>query len=244
MNSLEGKSLSTSVLWGLTIGIGIALAGFTMANALYKVRSAERYVSVRGLAEREVDANLVIWPITFQEASNDLVDLQMRIEEKRTIIATFLEVSGFKRTDLSYSAPRITDTQAEKNEGVKSHSLFRYLAQSTVTLRSQDLNLVKKTMEQSGNLIGKGVVLAEETWENKTQFLYSGLNKIKPEMIEEATKSAREAAIKFAKDSGSEVGKIRKATQGLFEITDRDPNSPDRKLIRVVTTVEYYLVDR
>jgi hypothetical protein len=244
MNTAEGKSLSTSVLWGLTIGIGIAIAGLAIGNAFYKARAAERYVSVRGLAEREVDANLVIWPITFKEASNDLVDLQKGIEEKRELIAAFLEANGFKRRDLSYSAPRITDTQAERNEGTKSRSLFRYVAQATVTLRSQDVTSVKKTMEQSGSLVGKGVVLAEETWENRTQFLFAGLNKIKPEMIEAATKSAREAAIKFAKDSGSEVGKIRKATQGLFEITDRDHNSPDRKLIRVVTTVEYYLVDR
>jgi hypothetical protein len=243
-NAMERNSLSVSVLWGLSIGIGIALAGLVMSNALYKARTAERYVSVRGLAEREVDADLVIWPITFKEAGNDLVELQKRIDEKREIISAFLESNGFKREDISYSAPRITDTQAERYEGGKSDFAFRYVAQATVTLRSHDVASVKKTIEQSGVLVGKGVVLAEETWENRTQFLFTGLNKIKPEMIEAATRNAREAAIKFAKDSGSEVGKIRKATQGLFEINDRDPNSPDRKLVRVVTTVEYYLVDK
>ena len=97
-------------------------------------------------------------------------------------------------------------------------------------------------MEKSGELVTKGIALSEN-WENRTEFLFTGLNKIKPEMIREATINAREAAETFAEDSGSKIGKIRKATQGFFSISDRDANSPDRKVVRVVTTLEYYLVD-
>jgi len=111
-----------------------------------------------------------------------------------------------------------------------------------VTLRARDVPAVKKTMEKAGTLVTKGVVLVQD-WENRTQFLFEGFNAIKPAMIEEATVSAREAAAKFAKDSGSRIGRIRTASQGLFTITDRDPNSAERKVVRVVTTVEYSLDD-
>ena len=97
-------------------------------------------------------------------------------------------------------------------------------------------------MELSGELVAKGIVLSE-SWENRTEFLYTSLNDIKPEMIREATLNAREAADKFAEDSGSKVGKIRKATQGFFNIRDRDANSPDKKVVRVVTTIEFFLAD-
>lgn len=230
-------------LGGLLIGLGIAIAGFSIGNAIYKSRLAERTVSVKGLAEKEVDADLAIWPITFKETGNDLSLLQKSIDAKREVITQFLESSGFPRTEISYSASKINDTQAEMYANPTARPVFRYVAQATVTLRSNNVAGVKKTIENSGTLITKGIGLAEN-WENRTQFLFTGLNAIKPEMIETATKSAREAAEKFAKDSESKVGKIRSATQGLFEITDRDPNSPDRKKVRVVTKVDYYLVDQ
>ncbi|MGH8671845.1 MAG: SIMPL domain-containing protein [Burkholderiales bacterium] len=240
---MEKNSIAFSAVWGLFIGVGIVIAGWNMGNALYKARASERYVTVKGLAEREVDADLAIWPITFKEAGNDLIGLQRSVDSKRKLIVEFLEKSGFKGAAISRSAPRITDTQAELYGESKSGQQFRYVAQASITLRSRDVPLVKEAIEKSGELVSSGVVLVSDDWQNKTQFLYTSLNKIKPQMIASATLSAREAADKFAKDSGSKVGTIRKATQGLFEVTDRDANSPDRKNIRLVTTVEYFLID-
>ncbi len=118
----------------------------------------------------------------------------------------------------------------------------RFRMQKTITLRSSNVKLIKETMELSGELVANGIVLSE-SWENRTEFLFTSLNSIKPEMIREATLNAREAASKFAEDSGSKVGKIRKATQGFFDIRDRDANSPDKKVVRVVTTIEFFLAD-
>lgn len=233
--------LPSSIL-GLCIGIGVAIAGISIGNSLYNSRIADRSVSVRGLAEREVDANLVIWPLVFKEAGNDLAQLQRTVDTKREAIATFLESAGFKRSEISYAATMINDTQAELYGNPQSQARFRYVAQATVTLISGDVAAVKKTIEQSGKLVAQGVALTGN-WESRPQYSFTGLNDIKPEMIEAATKSAREAAEKFATDSGSKVGKIKSASQGLFEITDRDMNSPDRKRVRVVTRVDYYLVD-
>ena len=239
----ERPSLLFSAVRGLFIGVGIAVAGYLMGNALYTSRLAERYVSVKGLAEREVDADLAIWPVTFKETGNSLTEIQKSIDKNRMVIAKFLETSGFPPSEISFGPPKISDLLADNFNQSGGAMKFRYVAQATVILRSSNVAAVKKNIEKTGQLIAKGIAVAEN-WENRTQFLFTSLNTIKPEMIEAATKSAREAAEKFAKDSGSKVGKIRSASQGLFEITDRDANSPDRKLVRVVTKVDYYLVDQ
>jgi uncharacterized protein len=237
---MKGPTPITAAILGLSIGIGIVISSIFIANAIYKARSTERFVTVKGLAEHEVDADLAIWPVTFKDVGNDLVQLQKLVEKRRKTITNFLIEKGFNSDNISYSAPRITDAQAEYYGN--NPPPYRYRVQSTVTLRSSKVDLVKESMEASGDLVSKGVVLADN-WENRTTFMFTALNDIKPEMIREATMNAREAAATFAKDSGSKVGKIRKATQGYFTISDRDQNSPDKKIVRVVTTLEYFLID-
>lgn len=238
---MQNLTNTKAAILGLSIGLGILFAGFFISNSLYKSRVADRYVTVKGLAEKEVDADLAIWPITYKDAGNDLLALQKAIDKNRKMISEFLMEKGFNMEDINHSAPKITDTYAEGYYG-QAQQGPRYRIQKTVTLRSSNVELVKETMEKSGELVLKGIALSEN-WENRTEFLFTSLNAIKPEMIREATINAREAAETFAGDSGSKIGKIRKATQGFFSISDRDANSPDRKIIRVVTTMEYYLVD-
>jgi len=234
-------NLKAAIL-GISIGLGILIAGISISGALYKTRIADRYVSVKGLAEKEVAADLAIWPITYKDGGNDLLQLQKLVDTNREIIANFLIEKGFKAEDISHSSPLITDTWAENYYGNQASRGPRYLIQKTVTLRSSDVQRVKQTMEKSGELVAKGIVLSQN-WENRTEFLFTNLNAIKPDMIREATVNARQAAEKFAEDSGSKIGKIRTGSQGLFSISDRDANSPDRKIVRVVTNLEYYLVD-
>jgi hypothetical protein len=240
---MERSDFWESAVSGIAIGLGICVAGLSMSHALFEARASARSVSVKGLAEREVAADLVVWPLTFETMSNDLNDLQTQVETKRQAIRRYLEAAGFDSTEISQSAPRIRDTQSETQYGQGTPPKYRYVAQATLTLRTNKVAVVKAAIEKAGDLIGKGIVLVGENYGRTTEFLFTGLNEIKPAMIEEATKNARTAAEQFAKDSGSKVGKIRSASQGLFTITDRDMNSPDRKNVRVVTTVEYYLSD-
>ena len=236
-------SVAASAVLGISVGLGIVIAGFFGGNALYKARAAERYVTVRGLAERIVDADLAIWPVTFRETENDLTKLQNKVDANRKTIREFLVGAGFAEADISESPVNITDFQAQAYIAEKEKRPYRYMAKATVTLRSDKVPLVKQTMEKSGELVGKGIVLATEEYGQTAEFLYTALSKIKPEMVAQATQDARRAAEQFAKDSGSKVGGIRNAQQGLFSIEDRDRYSPDRKNIRVVTMVQYYLKD-
>jgi hypothetical protein len=236
---MNNKSLISATVLGVTLGLGITLAGFFIGNALYKFRASQRYVTVKGLAERNVDADLAIWPLTISETGNDLSQVQDGLDAAGNAIHKFLAEFGFNLNDISESPPRITDYYAQGYTGTNIPP-YRYKAEKTVTLQSTNVSLVKKAMGQSGKLVKQGIVLANN-YGRGTEFLFTGLNTIKPEMIAQATKNAREAAEQFAQDSGSRVGAIRMATQGLFTIRDRDMNSPDLKIVRVVTTVEYFL---
>ncbi|UCE18008.1 MAG: SIMPL domain-containing protein [Gemmatimonadota bacterium] len=234
-NSSRGFAVS-----GIAIGLGIIIAGLSMSVAFYSTRATERYVTVKGLAERNVEADLAIWPLSFKETGNDLIALHGTVNSKRHTIQQFLLDVGFDESEMSLSPPSIRDSQAEPLYGEQAMPKFRYTAQQTMSVRTNKVPLVKQAMENSVELIGKGVVLVAG---GNTEFLFTSLNEIKPDMIAEATKNAREAAEQFARDSGSKVGKIRKATQGLFSINVRDWNSPEQKVVRVVTTVEYYIKD-
>lgn len=224
----------------IVLAIGIVLAGYFVGNALIEARSSERKVSVRGLAEREVPANLALWPIVFTVTSNDLGSLQQKADVGVATVREFL-AKDFPAEQVSVSAPRVQDREAQRlnRDGAQ---IDRYAAEVAVTLRTDRIDAAKKAIEKTGELVKQGVPVMR-SYEYNTQYLFTALETIKPQMIAEATKDARRAAEQFAKDSGSEVGAIRTAQQGLFSIADRDQFSPEIKTVRVVTTVEYYLGD-
>jgi len=227
-------------LAALVLAAGIAAAGWFVGAGLHYFKDAERYVTVKGLAEREVPANLAIWPIVFQVSGNDLSALQQRLEADGRKVTLFLRAQGFDDADFALSAPRVTDNLSQGGIEGRMPS-ERYLVEATMTLRTPKVAQARQAMERSGALVKEGVKLLR-SWEYNTQYYFTDLDKIKPEMIAEATGDARRAAEKFAQDSGARVGSIRRAQQGYFSIEDRDPFSPEWKRIRVVTTIDYSLV--
>ena len=236
---MERRLLAAATVLGALLALGLAAAGALVGNALYRARAAERIVTVKGLSEREVPADLVIWPVVFSVTGGDLAGLQARVEEDAATIRAFLSELGFEESEMSLSAPRVTDREGQ---GYPNQPVDRYLVEATLTLRSGKIEPARRAIERSGDLVKQGVTLIR-SYEYTTQYLFTGLEEIKPEMIAEATRDARRAAQQFAADSGSEVGAIRQAQQGYFSIEDRDPFSPEHKRVRVVTTVEYFLDD-
>jgi hypothetical protein len=230
-----------ALILGICITLGLGLAGFFVARAVESAKRFDRYVTVKGLAERDVPADLAIWPISFRVMENDLTKLQDLIQKTRSTVYDFLTAAGFETKEISNSPPQITDFEARGGMEDKSPRTYRYMAYVTVLLRSSKVPLVKETMEKSDKLVQSGVVLTSSDYESRPQFIFTSLNRIKPGMIEEANVNARKAADQFAKDSGSRVGTIRRAIQGPFQINDRDPSSQDMKIIRVVTTIDYFL---
>ena len=224
---------------GCCLMIGLIAGAILLGNAIKAVRADDRVVSVKGLCEREVKADKVIWPITFKVMSNDNQQLYAEIARQQEEVLRFLQRNGIAGEEVSVANPAISDKFA--NEYGDNNRAYRYIATSVITVCSSQVDLVRSLMSRQSELLTKNVLIAENNWENPVEFTYEALNDIKPEMIEEATRNAREAAEKFAKDSGSKLGKISDASQGTFTISNRDQNTPYIKKVRVVTSVSYYL---
>jgi len=232
--------------WPLILGIfmfaGLAVLGFFLSSALIEFKQFERSVTVKGLSEREYPADIVIWPIQFTAASNNIEGLYSAIDSSTRQITGFLSDKGIDSGEISISSPAITDKLAQQYGGNMKPE-FRYTALQTVTVYSTDIDNVRAVMSSLSELGKKGIVFTVDNYQAQTEYLFSRLNEVKPEMIEEATRNAREVAEKFASDSQSSLGKIKRASQGQFSIRPRDKNNPHIKTVRVVSTIEYYLSD-
>ena len=220
----------------IVIAIGLLLLGVFIERGISSFADKDRSVNVKGLAEMEVPADKVTWPLVYKSLGNDLSGLYDQINKSNKTITQFLISKGIDEKEISVNAPEIIDMKAERYSN--QESTYRYNVTSVITVTSDKVDLIRKLISSQ-----QGVAITSGDYRYNVQYEYTGLNKIKPQMIEEATKNARQAAEKFAEDSDSKLGKIRKANQGQFSITDRDANTPYIKKVRVVTTIDYSLED-
>ncbi len=236
-----GTDQRSSFILGAFICSGLALMGYLIGSSAIKFREYERVVSVKGLSEREIPADVAVWPVNFTAANNDLTALYSSMENNSKQVVEFLTEAGFSSAEITISAPVITDKLAQQYGGGENAHL-RYISSQTITVYSNQIDLVRATQNNLAKLGKKGIALGGYEYV-KTEYLFTKLNEIKPAMIEEATRKAREVAEKFAKDSHSQLGKIKSANQGQFSVEDRDTNTPYIKRVRIVSTIDYYLSD-
>jgi len=239
---MTNSGKTSAFILGLAIFCGLTALGFLLGDAALKVKNMERSVRVKGLCEREYPADIVIWPIQFTVADNNLQNLYQTIEKNSRKIIDFLNQNQIDTADISHNPPAITDKSAQSYGG-GDRIQFRYSATQTISVYSKDIATVRKAMRTLAELGQEGIVFNNQNYDAKIEYIFTRLNQVKPEMIEEATRKARTVALKFAKDSKSRLGKIKRASQGQFSISARDKSSPYMKRIRVVSTVEYYLSD-
>jgi hypothetical protein len=239
---VDNSQRPNALILGICIFLGLATLGYLLGNAAIRFKEYERSVTVKGLAEHEYPADIVIWPIQFTAASNDLESLYDSIEGSTTRIRAFLTTKGIDPSEISLATPAITDKSAQ-SYGNAVPAEFRYSAVQTVTVYSRNIETVRILMGDLAQLGKQGIAFTGGNYQSQTEYIFTRLNEVKPAMIEEATTKAREVALKFSEDSQSKLGKIKKASQGQFSISARDNNTPHIKSVRVVSTVEYYLSD-
>ena len=229
-----------SLNWeAIIIAIGLLLLGNQVRNGISEFIAKDRIVTVKGLAEMEVPADKVVWPLMFKDIGNDPALIYANINKKNQAIVAFLKSRGIQEEEISIAAPEIIDMEAERYGAQQVN--YRYNATSVITVTSGRVEAVRQLMSEQAELLKQGIAITGGDYRYNVTYSFTKLNDIKPRMIEEATRNARAAAEKFAKDSDSRLGKIRNASQGQFVIEDRDSNTPYVKSIRVVTTVNYYL---
>ena len=229
-----------SIIAAAVISLGLVGAGWFASQGMTKLRTADRYVTVKGSAEKIVDADLVVWPLSQTVGGNELGAVQAQLEANTRTIREFLTSAGFKDDEIVVSPPRLEDRWAYSYGDNRPPERYRY--SNTVTLRTSKVAQAMAALRRSGDIVAKGVMLNTDDG-GGPQFEFTKLNDIKPALIAEATANARKSAEQFAKDSGARLGGIRSANQGVVSIEDRDRGSPQIKKIRVVTTVEYFLKD-
>lgn len=228
-------------LEALILAGGLLLMGKFVKDGLDGFANRDRVVNVKGLAEMEVAANKATWPLIYKTLGNDLPALYNQISQTNETIVKFLIQKGITEKEITVNAPDIIDLEAERYSN--NQTSYRYNVTTVITVTSTQVDLVRRLISEQGELLKQGIAIAGSDYRYSVQYDYTDLNRIKPQMIEEATKNARAAAEKFASDSDSKLGKIKHAHQGQFSISDRDNNTPYIKKVRVVTTIDYYLED-
>lgn len=230
------------------LAAGVSLAGFFVGNGFFKGRAADRFVTVKGVSEREVTANVALWPLSYVATDDDLQVAQARIRESYEEVMGFLLRHEIKAEEAEVRRLEVTDVLANPYRSGPTQS--RYIIEQTVMVRTNEPEKVARASQAVGELVDAGVVLSsKDMMRGGATYLFTRLNDLKPDMIAEATAEARRAAEQFAKDSGSRIGRIRRANQGVFVILPRDraPGIIEEgeidKTVRVVSTVEYSLRD-
>ena len=241
-------------LVGIVLALGVALAGWFVGMGVQNVRTADRFVTVKGVAEREVKADLALWPIQLAVTDNDLAAAQTRMSQNVARVVAFLRANGIDSTEIEPQTLKVTDILANPFRTEQRPGGTRFILQQAVNVRSGSPDRVQATSQKVGQLVEAGVVLSSgpEWGPGGPSYVFRKLNDLKPAMIAEATAQARKSAEQFAKDSKSNLGGIHRANQGVFVILARDaagsdqgPSVPEAtqmyKIVRVVATVEYQL---
>lgn len=255
MSNGERPSGTNRIILMIVPSFALVMAAWILGSQIKDTRLADRYVTVKGLVEREVKSDLAVWPVTFQETGDDLGAVSTLAQSDKETIQQFMTSQGFAPAEVQIGEIQVIDTQTDLNRANKPP--HRFILRQTLTLTTNKVDAASGIAQKTLDLLRKGIVLVSENQYGQTQgvsYIFNGLNAIKPDMITEATRNARAAADRFAADSGSKVGTIRQAEQGVFSITAThggnagpennfgpSDTSSLMKKVRVVTTVEYYL---
>ncbi|WP_144820573.1 SIMPL domain-containing protein [Marinobacter piscensis] len=232
------------IIVALILSISAIVSASLISDGLTDLRTGDRYVTVKGVAEREVSADLALWPIRFVATGGSLSEAQDQARDSRNAIIAFLKLQAISDDSVELQRLDVTDTRANPYQ---DNSEQKFIINQTLMVRSTDIEKIRQAAQGVSELVDSGVILSSDYSSGSPTYLFNRLNEIKPEMIAEATASAREAASQFAKDAKTELGDLRRANQGVFQILARDQapgvsqqQQPNKK-VRVVSTVEYYL---
>lgn len=242
------KGVSNDIIRPAIVAFGLALGGLFVGGGFARARSADRFATVKGISEREVKADLAIWPLRIVAASNDLATANAQLSSSLQKLRSFLAQNQIDASQASLQDFSVTDAETNQYSGGSSAGA-RYVIRQTVVVRSTDPESIRSASQRVSELVSNGVVLSSggEYGNGGPTFIFTGLNKLKPQMIGEATARAREAAEQFARDSRTSIGGIRRASQGVFEILARDQAEgiteagQIMKTVRVVSTIDYTL---
>jgi len=235
-SSSVGRAGVAIIVSSLLLAVGISAGGFFIGDGVSNRGSGRRIISVKGLSEREVPASVAVWSVGYGATGNELDAINRKLSDSTKAVLAFLKGAGFDEKDMAVQPPAIHDASMEPHDKDTPPPPERFRADQSVLLRTTKVDLIKPALASASTLMVNGVLL---TGGSQPNYIYNQLNEIKPGMIQEATKNARIAADQFSRDSQISLGKLRNASQGWFQVEDRDAATPERKTVRVVVDVDY-----
>ena len=252
LDSIKNIKTANFTLASIVLAIGLVVGGIFVGNGIYQSRT-QRTVTVKGLAERDVIADMAIWNVNISRVGGDLTAMQNNVDSDIQKIKFFLKEAGFQENEIQNSRVQVRDNFAGyspielKQQEQAGRSASRYVIETGVTVRTSNVDLVDKVSRRMGELVRQGITITNDY--SGPTYVFNGLNDIKITMIQQATQNATDAGRQFARDSGAHLGKIQSANQGVFSIEPRDPtdawsNNEKQsiyKKVRVVSTVTFYL---
>ena len=239
---MTDKLTFSAIVLGVLLALGLGIGGFFIGQGVVNARVGDRAVTVRGLAERDVLADIAVLPLRITASGDVLSEVQAQIDRDTATVRAFLQAQGYRPEDIDLGRLEVTDVLAREYR--PDNVTARFIVAQTLVVRTTDVARVQATSRALGDLVRQGVVLQD--FRGPSDY-FTGLNDVRPSLIAEATASARSGAEQFARDSGTSLGPIKQATQGSFEILPRDPSvdgdetASVNKRIRVVTTITYRL---
>ena len=253
MNGANQNNSGGTAVLGVLLALGLIVGGWVLGTQIKATRLGDQYVTVKSLVERKVKSDLTIWSLSYKEAGDDLSLVYAKTEADKKTVLQFLDQQGIQSSEIELGMVRVVDTQANEFGGV-TRAPHRYIVEQQITVRTARVDEVAAAAQKTIQLLQKGIVFNSAPGQGLS-YKFTALNAIKPDMITEATRNARAAADRFATDSGSKVGSIRQANQGVFTILSADQGSDATdaggeqfgadtsltKTVRIVTTVQYYL---
>lgn len=229
----------------LILAVAAIVSASLIADGLTGLRTGDRFVTVKGVAEREVQADLALWPLRFVATGDSLDEAREKAGQSRESIMAFLELQAIDTGAVELQRLDVTDTRATPYQG--DNNSQKFIISQTLMVRSDNIDRIRQAAQSVSDLVDSGVLLTSDYGPAGPTYLFNSLNDIKPDMIAEATASARESAAQFARDANTELGALRRANQGVFQILARDQapgiseGQQPVKTVRVVATIEYYL---
>lgn len=238
---MSASSSRSRVIAALVLACGVAAGGYFVGNGIKFFRNFDRSVEVKGLAEQNVKSDLATWSISFSVSGDNLKDLYQQISLNQKAVSKFLLSNNFAESSFQLGTISVSDNWANQYGG-NNDKLPHYQISNSVSVTTPDVDLVAKVSQNAGELVSQGVIVGN----NSISYFYNNLNNIKATMLDSATQNAKLAAETFAKNTQSQVGKIKSASQGVFTIASPDGSnigdtSNINKKVRVVTSIQFFI---
>ncbi|MGL4563080.1 MAG: SIMPL domain-containing protein [Brevinema sp.] len=235
---LENKYL----ILGISFILGTMIFAIILSSAMKHFTNTQRTVTVKGLSEREVPADIAIWKIEISRSSSELRSVLVGLKQDINSLYSFFTNKGIMDEEITVGYFNSFDHFATGYREARAEARFQ--GEQSISVYSTNVDMIRKIIPQLSDLARTGnITITGSRYQDPVDYIFTNLNAIKPSMIKEANEFARQSALQFAEDSKSKLGKIKKASQGQIIINNRDDASKHIKKIRIVSTVEYYLVD-